>query len=381
MRNISPPFLSSKSAQWAILILISAILISFLKYTELPAAILLGSMISGIIISIKGGTIRVPRLYFYFSQAVIGCLIAEMIIIDIFADLLRQWPMFLGIICSILLASYVLGFGISKCNLLHHTTAFWGLLPGGSSVMILMADAFGADSRLVAFMQYIRVLLVAVTASVMVHFWIHIPHTAEAITPWFPHIHWHVFSVSLGLIALGIGVAHFTTIPAGAILAPLVIGTILHLSGAVELELPPWLLAVAYMLLGWTIGMRFTQNTLSHAMTALPQTLFAVITLMIFCGFLAYLLVVYWNVDPLTAYLATSPGGMDSVAIIAASTQADMPFVMALQTMRFLLILALGPPISRWLAKQFDLQPKTGIPVAVEAHVRGRAKGMQPPLD
>ncbi|WP_353682759.1 AbrB family transcriptional regulator [Mesorhizobium sp.] len=38
------------------------------------------------------------------------------------------------------------------------------------------------------------------------------------------------------------------------------------------------------------------------------------------------------GIDPLTAYLATSPGGMHSVAIIAAAAQhADISFVMALQ--------------------------------------------------
>src|SRR4030095_4290218 len=37
------------------------------------------------------------------------------------------------------------------------------------------------------------------------------------------------------------------------------------------------------------------------------------------------------GIDPLTAYLATSPGGMDSVAIIGAASKADLSFVMALQ--------------------------------------------------
>ena len=46
------------------------------------------------------------------------------------------------------------------------------------------------------------------------------------------------------------------------------------------------------------------------------------------------------GIDPLTAYLATSPGGMDSVAIIAAaSDRVDISFVMALQTARFLIVL------------------------------------------
>ena len=47
--------------------------------------------------------------------------------------------------------------------------------------------------------------------------------------------------------------------------------------------------------------------------------------------------------DPLTAYLATSPGGADSVAIIAASSNVDVPFVMAMQMARFILVLLVVP--------------------------------------
>ena len=37
--------------------------------------------------------------------------------------------------------------------------------------MMIMAGAFGADARLVAFMQYLRVVLVAAVASLVARFW------------------------------------------------------------------------------------------------------------------------------------------------------------------------------------------------------------------
>jgi hypothetical protein len=40
----------------------------------------------------------------------------------------------------------------------------------------------------------------------------------------------------------------------------------------------------------------------------------------------------------LTAYLATSPGGLDSVAIIAVGTHSDVSFVLAVQTLRLLVV-------------------------------------------
>ena len=62
-------------------------------------------------------------------------------------------------------------------------------------------------------------------------------------------------------------------------------------------------------------------------------------------------LVLAMGLDPLSAYLATSPGGADSMAVIAATSTVETSFVMAMQLARFLLVLITGPAISRWLAR------------------------------
>jgi uncharacterized protein len=69
-----------------------------------------------------------------------------------------------------------------------------------------------------------------------------------------------------------------------------------------------------------------------------------------FCGGLAFALVELFHVDPLTAYLATRPGGVDSVAIIAASSNVDVGFVMAQQVARLMLVFIAGPTLSRLVA-------------------------------
>ena len=96
----------------------------------------------------------------------------------------------------------------------------------------------------------------------------------------------------------------------------------------------------------------FTRQILTDAARLLPQTVLAILTLMLFCAALAFLLVKTVGIDPLTAYLATSPGGMDSAAIIAASSKVDVPFVMALQTVRFMVVLLVGPTIARFAASR-----------------------------
>jgi membrane AbrB-like protein len=91
---------------------------------------------------------------------------------------------------------------------------------------------------------------------------------------------------------------------------------------------------------------------LRHAARALPQIVASILILIAMCGGLAWLISRTLGIDPLTAYLATSPGGMDSIAIIAAASHdVDISFVMALQTVRFLIVLLLGPGIARLVAR------------------------------
>ena len=43
---------------------------------------------------------------------------------------------------------------------------------------------------------------------------------------------------------------------------------------------------------------------------------------------------------------------MDSVAIIGASSKVDLSFVMAMQAVRFLIVLIVGPPMARFIAQR-----------------------------
>jgi membrane AbrB-like protein len=88
-----------------------------------------------------------------------------------------------------------------------------------------------------------------------------------------------------------------------------------------------------------------------YAARVFPTIAASTLTLIALCGGLAWLLHVIVGTDPLTAYLATSPGGADSVAIIAASSPVDVPFVMAMQMARFILVMLVGPTLARVVAR------------------------------
>ncbi len=346
--------------QWTLLAAGSTLLTALLFVAGLPAPLLIGPMVAAIAGGACGLTIRVGRAPFAAVQALLGCMIAGTVTPDIVATVLADWPLFLGLVLATLLASALLGWLLCRGRVLPDTTGLWGTSPGAAVAMVVMADAFGADVRLVAFMQYLRLVCVAVGAAVIAGLWTHGAAGSVAEAGWFPPLDLPAFGETLALAGLGGLAGMLLRIPSGAMLVPLLAGSVLHATGLLVLELPQWLLAGAYAVLGWRIGLCFTRPVLLHASRALPLVLASIAALMLFCGGLAWLLVVLLGTDPLTAYLATSPGGMDTVAVIAMSSHVDVPFVMAQQTLRFFLVTLSGPPLARFLARRLQGPPRGG---------------------
>jgi hypothetical protein len=346
------------AAQWPVLAALAIAFAALLHWARIPAAFFLGPMAAGVILGVNGASVRVPPVLSTAAQAIMGCFIASTITPAILSTFLQDWPIFLGVVFSILAASSALGWSMTRSGAMPATTAIWGSWPGGAASMVILAAEFGADARLVAFMQYFRVICVASLASVVAAFW---GANGTATLPdirWFPPMNVWGFAGTLLVAAGGALAGRVLHISSGPMLLCLLAGSLLHASGALQIDLPKWLLTGTYAVIGWSVGLRFTPAILMHALRAFPKVLLNVALLMAFSAGVAYVLMRTLGIDALTAYLATSPGGMDSVAIIAASSDVDLPFVMALQTIRFVMIVTAGPAAARFLARLAERQAK-----------------------
>src|SRR5918994_500948 len=302
--------LSSRLAaavQWGVLIALSAGIAAFLLWIHAPAALMLGPLIAGIVVAASGGKVAFPLPPFVLAQGVVGCLIASMVPLSIVDDVLRHWVLFGAGVVLVVVVSSLLGWLMTRWQMMPGTTALWGTSAGAASVMTIMAEHYGADPRLVAFMQYLRVVLVAVIAAIVARLFgvtpVNVPHDIV----WFPTVAWLPLAETLALAIIGPIIARWLRIPAGAFLVPLVLGILLTHFGLIRIEL---------------------------------------------CGAIAAVMVWVAEVDPRPAYLATSPGGSDSIAIIAASTNVDVSFVMAMQTVRMIAVLFLAPVLTKFIAER-----------------------------
>ena len=155
------------ASQWTALIVLSVGIGAVLLWMHAPAALMLGPLIAGIVVASGGGKVRFPLPAFVVAQGIIGCMIARMVPLSILGDILSHWVLFTSGIVSVVLACSLMGWLMTRLRLLPGTTALWGMSPGAASVMTIMAESYGADIRLVAFMQYLRVVGVAAVAALV----------------------------------------------------------------------------------------------------------------------------------------------------------------------------------------------------------------------
>jgi membrane AbrB-like protein len=332
------------------LALFTAVLVAVLHAAGLPAAFLLGAMGGAMIVVGRGGEVRLPDWLFGGAQAVVGCLIARNFTPVLFRTVWQHLPLFAGVTLSVLLIATGLGLVLARLRVLPGSTALWGTFPGAAMVMVLLSSSFGGDMRLVAVMQYLRVVVVAVTASLVARL-AGLSGGAAHHPDWLAPVAWPSFAILSAIVVLAGLFGSRMRIPAGPLLVPMVVTTVLQDVGLIRVELPQLLLVASYLVVGWAVGLRFTPAAFRDAARALPQVLGAIAGLVAGCAGIGWLLTRVAHVDPLTAYLATSPGGADSVAIIAAGTSVDVPFVMATQMGRFLAVLLVGPALAKRAAR------------------------------
>lgn len=316
----------------------------------IPAAVLLGALAGGLIC---GRGLKVPRPGFVLGQAMIGVLVGSSVTLPLLGALSRDWLLVLMVAGGTLPVSLVVGWVVGKAARLDATTALWSSVPGIASGVVAMSGAFGARQGIVAFGQYTRVLMLVVVAAILSAI-LSIDAPGAAIP-----------SLDIGsaaiFMALAIGCALITgryRLPGINMFLPIVLTAILQIAGLVTFAAPGPLMWFAYAIVGLTVGTAFDTQQLRDATRAVPYYIAGSIVLIAASAAISWALVMVAGVTPLTAFLATIPGGLEWVAVLAVTAGADVGFVMMFQMTRFLLVLLIGIPLIRLVSRRL---PTTSI--------------------
>ena len=316
-----------------------------------PAPSLVAGLLVGLAYALAAGVRLAPaRPVVVVAQALVGVALGSYLDVESLAALGERWVPVVLVVAATLLASLAAGLVVAEVTGLDRPTAVLGLVAGGASGIVTMSDELGADGRLVAFMQYLRVFVVVLTGPLLVAFLV----TGDGATYAFAEEASPGADLAFTLASVGAGLtlARLVPLPAATLLAPMLVAGALVGSGlAGGARLPGAVQEVAFAVIGLQVGLRFTPAAVAHARRLLPWTLAAVAALVVACAGLAGLLATVAGVPFVDAYLATTPGGIYAVLATAVGSGADTTFVLAVQALRMLVMVGLAPPLVRLVAR------------------------------
>jgi uncharacterized protein len=303
-----------------------------------------------------------PEWAFKVGQAGTGVAIGTYVHASTITALGARWIPVVLVSAATLGLSLAAGVLMARLAPVDRITAALGMVAGGASGITAMARELGADDRLVAFMQYFRVLIVVLGTPLLVALAFPGHSGGTSATGEGPPLGTLGGWVLVATCApVGAWLGPKARLPAAALLGPLLLTAVVSATGlSGGAQVPPLLREGAFALIGLQIGLRFERETVRAIARLLVPVTVTILALVAGCFVLAWILELTADVSLLNGYLATTPGGLYAVLPIAFGSGGDPTFVLAVQALRVFVMVLAAPAAVRMMVRRAEPVPAGG---------------------
>jgi uncharacterized protein len=267
------------------------------------------------------------------------------------------WAIALGIIWALALG---VGFGL-WLQRLHaprmpqlaapamRATTYFASAIGGASEMTLLAERAGGRTDLVAAAHSMRLVIVVLVIPFGMQWaqstWqlqaIDLAPSGPRVAQW-PGLLWLALATGAGAwVMTWLGRAN------PWFMGALVVSMGFTMADMTLSAIPTGLSNAAQLVIGVSLGVRFTAEFLHTAPRWLLSVAGGTLGMIVLCAGFGWLLAWGTGLHPATLMLATSPGGITEMAITAKVLQLGVPVVTAFQVCRLVAVLLLVEPVYR----------------------------------
>lgn len=163
-----------------------------------------------------------------------------------------------------------------------------------------------------------------------------------------------LFPVDTGLsVLLGWGgwySAARLKVPAASLLGPMILVGAAAALGLIHVDSPFWLKNVLQIVVGAFLGYSVDRTAIRRIRSMLKPITFATAWLILSALLIGHVLSLITQVDSVTAFLGTSPGGIAEMSAMAMSSRANVALVATLQTFRIIATTLAIPFLARSMA-------------------------------
>ena len=265
------------------------------------------------------------------------------------------WALGLGLAFGAWLYRVHHGPGRFHVQGLSRTTTYFAAPIGAASEMTLMAERHSAQTDLVASAHSLRVLLVTLIIPFGLQ-WAGL-HGLDTTLPGARVVHWPGMALLTLVTGLGCGVMVKLGRTNPWFLGALLVSLLLTANDITLSGIPPFLTNAAQLVIGVSLGVRFTRGFAHMAPRWLGSIALSTIVMMLLCAGFAWLLALATRLHWASLMLATSPGGIAEMAITAKVLQLGVPVVTAFHVTRLAAVLMLAEPVYRLIYAKPAVKP------------------------
>lgn len=313
---------------------------------SLPLPWVLGSLTASLIctqmVSFKP---RFPSAWRSYAMVAIGTMLGTSFTQEIVSRA-GGWVTSLAVMSLLSLAFAFIAYQIFyRFGKMDRVTALFAAIPGGLSVVSILAENYRAQVDRVALCHTARLVVLLIAAPIIIQAISGI-NLADASLTSFAHAETiePVKHSILALVAICSGwLAWRLNFPSAMLLIPLLSSGILHATDLLTVHVPPVFSSAAQIVIGAGVGARFANYSLSQVLK--DGWLAAIIgVLLAFGSFVAALLFApIAGLDSTPLFLSYLPGGAPELGVVALALTIDPAMVAAHHVLRVFLIVAILP--------------------------------------
>lgn len=347
---------------------IGAIGMALARLLRIPGGAFMGAfVVTALVNLLKAPLGQPPKLLRTAGRSVLGLTIGATVTNETVQAVARALLPVSIMIVMLLLLGLGAAWLLQRWMHMPRATALCGTAPGALAAMVSLADDLGGDGAVVASMHLVRLMSIMALVPPFVTALFE-PSTAPSlaltasIAP--DGLVWRLASILAIGLAAGLA-AERLKIPAGEMLAGMAVAAILNPAWLHLGELPAAMKLFPQWIVGSTMGATVTVSTLRHFK---PYALAGGVTTaaLIILGLgMGWILAQLTPLDLVTCIVGSSPGGADTMVILASELGADAQLVAAMHVSRMVLIMLFLPLLTRVALGRPAAKPHA---VSVAAH-------------
>ncbi|HDZ48640.1 hypothetical protein LCGC14_0037890 [marine sediment metagenome] len=307
---------------------------------SLPLAWMLGSLFMVMCLSLVGVQTGVDKRLHRTAIALLGLFIGSRIQADELAGLVFWYPSVLAMLVYMALMLFG-GYWIFNRANVGRMNAMFCSYPGSMNSALVLAERANGDLRWIAISHSLRLVTVVSGAAILASFFVDDVTLNSA-----PTSLTLVDSFPLLLAPLCWWLGRLLRVPLPEFLGPMAAGAIIANLGF-ETSLPTWIVLAAFLVLGASVGARFSGTQCSQVISMGRYGITFALFALVVAALMAWLVASLTQLAFVAVLLALIPGGVGEMAVIAMVMDIDPVYVVSHHILRLLLLIFMTPLMVR----------------------------------